>query len=101
MTIIVTEEYKKGACQCRNKNCRKVFHSSEIDHTYVEVSGRQVYTAACPYCGSTSFGLVNYPMDEEYLTYKDERFYGISNKRKKYIEAYENGLDEVIDELFI
>lgn len=99
MTTIVSEEFKKGACLC--KKCLKVFHNSEIDHTYIEVSGRQVYTAICPYCGSTSFGLINYPIDEEKLIYKDEKFFGLSNKRKKYIEAYENGLDEVIDELFI
>lgn len=96
--VTINEDYKKGVCECRS--CKNVFHQSEIEHTYIEQSGQLSYNRVCPYCGSTYFGLIDYPVSEYELIYKNERFFGLSNKRIKYIEQYEE-FKEVIDELFI
>lgn len=68
---------------------------------YIERYGINFYEPVCPYCGSSDFGLIDYPVDEEKLVYKDEKFYGLSNKRKKYIAAYNEYYKESIDELFL
>jgi|GEM_PF-4234660 len=95
---IVNEECRKGACLCRK--CNNIFLSKEIEHTFNERSGQLVYEAICPYCGNTNFGLIDYPISEEELIHKNNKFYGLSNKRVQYIEKY-NELDEVIDELYM
>lgn len=96
--VTINEDYKKGVCQCRS--CNNVFHQSEIKHKYIEQLGQLSYNRTCPYCGNTHFGLIDYPVSEYELIYKNSKFYGLSNKRIKYIEQYEE-FKEVIDELFI
>lgn len=91
-----SDDIKKGACLCHK--CNNVFQQKE--HTYIERLGQLAYESVCPFCGSTYFGLIDYPVSEYELIYKNERFFGLSNKRVKYIEQYEE-YQEVIDELFI
>lgn len=91
-----SDDIKKGACLCHK--CNNVFQQKE--HTYIERLGQLAYESVCPFCGSTYFGLIDYPVDEEELIYKNDKFYGLSNKMKRYIAAYED-MQEYFDELFI
>jgi len=99
--VTTVEDYKKGACLCRS--CKNVFQNNEIEHKYIERNGQLVYEAICPCCGSTYFGLIDYPVSEEELIYKNNKFYGLSHKREEYIEKYKNDeyLREVIDQLYV
>jgi len=96
----ITEYNKGGACQCRDNECGKVFHQNDVKRIQTESYGQQVTESVCPYCGSQSYGYINYPVDERELTYKDDKFYGLSHKRIEYIEAYKE-YGEVIDQLYI
>ena len=87
-------------CQCRK--CKKSFHQDEIvredkedPDLHITITERK-----CPHCGSTKFGLINYPISEKELIYKNKSFFGLSNARSKYIEQY-NEFKEAIDELYI
>jgi len=66
----VTEEYKKEVLQCRNKECNHVFHQSEINRVHSNV-GIDRINRACPKCGSNRLGLIDYPVDDETLLYKN------------------------------
>ena len=72
MNVIATEKEQKGVCQCRS--CNGFFNQSEIKRVNREHLGQTVITTTCPYCGSSTFGLVNSKInqlvDEEYNTYK-------------------------------
>lgn len=59
------DEKEKEMCQCRS--CGSVFHQSEI----IKDNGQR----KCPSCGSSSYGVMIYPYDEEYNTYKYPSFY--------------------------
>jgi predicted Zn-ribbon and HTH transcriptional regulator len=61
------EENEKEMCQCRS--CGSVFHQSEI----VKDKGQR----KCPNqnCNSTSIGIMIFPYNEEYNTYKYPSFY--------------------------
>ena len=79
-------DYKKGACLCQK--CKKVFHQNEIEHnTYKEELGQQQVIDridnVCPYCGSTNFGLIDYPVSEEELIFKNGKFYPNHNRKLK------------------
>ena len=89
----ITEEYKKEVCQCRNPKCRKVFHQTEIKHIHIERFGQQATDAVCPYCDSTYFGLIDYPVTEEELLYKNGKFYPNHNRELKL------HMDQVVDEI--
>lgn len=65
--MTTVEDYKKGACLCRS--CKNVFQNNEIEHKYIERNGQLVYEAICPCCGSSDFGLIDYPVGEEKLIY--------------------------------
>lgn len=78
-TIVVTENYKKGVCQCRS--CHNVFEQSQRVHR--EHLGQTIPDATCPYCGSTNWGLINPIVDEEINTYKSKSFHK-KDKRYKY-----------------
>ena len=62
---MITEEYKKGVCQCRS--CKRTFHQSEVVRIQTEHNGLE---RTCPHCGSNTYGLVEYPVIEEKLIYK-------------------------------
>ena len=63
---------EKGVCICRNSLCNKKFHESEIKKEDKEILGVHTYELQCPYCNSTSFGLVNYPVPEEKIIYGEK-----------------------------
>ena len=98
----ITEYNKGGACQCRNNKCSKVFHLNDAKRIQTESYGQQVTKSVCPYCGS-EYGMVNYPVSERELIYKNNKFYGLSHKQEEYIEVYENDeyIREVIDQLYV
>ena len=48
---------KKGVCKCRE--CGTLFHKSEVNHTYVSLTGEKRIDAVCPCCGSKTWGLVD------------------------------------------
>ena len=98
----ITEYNKGGACQCRDNECGKVFHQNDVKRIQTESYGQQVIESVCPYCGS-NFGLLDYTVDESVLTYKDNKFFGLSHKQEDYIKIYETDeyIREVIDELYI
>lgn len=95
------KKYYKEVLQCRG--CDNVFHQSDVDRIPTEHLGQIIQEGACPSCGSNSYGLVDYPVDERELTYKDERFYGLTNTMEDYIDMYKNDeyMREVIDQLYI
>ena len=98
---MTTVEDKKGVYQCRS--CKQTFHQKDVKRVDNEQLGIHRNDTQCPYCGSSNFGLVDYPVDERELTYKNNRFYGLSHKQEDYINTYYNDeyIREVIDELYI
>jgi uncharacterized Zn-finger protein len=81
----VNEQEKKGMCIC--KSCNRVFHQSEIKHIHKNLLGQQAIETVCPYCDHT-YGLINYPISEYELTYKNNKFFGISKKQIKQYEFH-------------
>lgn len=71
------EDQKEEVCQCRNPKCRKVFNQSEIKHIHIERFGQQITEAVCPHCKSNiyKFGLIDYPISEYELIFKNGDFY--------------------------
>lgn len=98
----ITDYNKGGACQCLNNKCSKVFHQNDVKRIQTESYGQQVTKSVCPYCGN-KFGLIYYPVNEKELTYKNNKFYGLSNKMIDYIDIYKSDeyIRELIDELYI
>jgi hypothetical protein len=72
--------FKKEVCQCRK--CNKVFHQSEIRRVHKGLG----IELQCPdpSCGSTEFGLMNYPIDECDMIYKTKNYWN----RTKFISKY-------------
>lgn len=62
-------EYRKGVCQCRK--CHETFHQSDVKKVKTERLGLEIEENVCPYCGSNAYGLVEYPVKEEDLLYKN------------------------------
>lgn len=63
------KEYKKGVLQCRS--CHKTFHQSDVKKVKTERLGLEIEEGTCPYCGSHTYGLVAYPVDEFDLLFKN------------------------------
>lgn len=78
----LTAEYKKGACQCRNRKCNHVFQQSEAEYKLTERFEQQVSDSVCPKCGST-YGSIDYPITEEELLYKNGKFHANYNRELK------------------
>jgi hypothetical protein len=74
--ILSTDLNKEEMCQCRK--CNHIFHQSEINrvHTGYGVDLK----CPNPTCGSTKFGLINYPVDESKLLHNKINY----NKSKKH-----------------
>jgi peptide subunit release factor 1 (eRF1) len=85
-TIILTEKEKKEVLQCRS--CNHVFEQSKMKREKQEHSGLESITATCPDCGSTNFGYMNYPVDEEFNTYKSKSFHKKDNRYKYNMRHY-------------
>lgn len=93
---------KKEVLQCRDKSCRRTFNQSELVKT--EQSGIK-RRGTCPHCGSSTYGLMDYPVDEEILIYGDshknlrvskkDSEYALMNKYRLYdeqeLEFFMNG----------
>ena len=94
----MTNKEKKGVCECRS--CKRVFSQSEIMRVYEEHLEQRIIDTVCPYCKSSTYGLIDYPVDEVELIFKNRKFYSLSNKRREYIDKY-NEFSEVLDELYI
>jgi hypothetical protein len=84
--VNLTDEYKKGVCQCRK--CGKVFVLDEnnnpfnlkvVDHTYTERFGQKVVERICPHCGNHTYGTLDYPVDEIELLF-NSKFYRNNGK---------------------
>lgn len=86
------KEYKKGVLQCRS--CHNTFHQSDVKKVKTERLGLEIEEGTCPYCGSHTYGLVAYPVDEFDLLYKN----GIHRNTNRKLREH---LDDVIDEIFI
>lgn len=69
---------KKGDCQCRS--CKKVFNYNELNIKEVEHYGIYINENVCPYCGSSNYGSIDYPICEEELIYKNGKFFKHSGK---------------------
>ena len=76
MTTIT--DYKEGVCQCRS--CSSTFHQSEVVRIQTEHNGLK---RTCPNCGSNTYGLVDYPVSEEELIYKNGKFFDNNGKIMK------------------
>lgn len=81
MTKNIVSE-KKGVLQCRS--CNKVFNHKDLKVKQVERYGILLKENICPYCGSNTYGLIDYPVSEEELIYKSGKFYLHSGKDLKY-----------------
>lgn len=75
-----------------------MFFPNEIKRVKREHLGRQIEDCVCPECGSTTYGLVNYPVDEEINTYKSKSFHK-KDKRFRYNGRKYNVSDFMFDEL--
>jgi Icc-related predicted phosphoesterase len=88
----VTENHtvKKGDLQCRAKSCKRVFHNSDLKIVKTERFGEY---KVCPYCGSNTYGLIDYPISVEEQIYKNGKFYLHSGKDiKNRIDKIERNL---------
>lgn len=93
----ITEEIKKGACFC--KSCKNVFQQNELEHKYTERFGQQVLDSICPYCGSNTYGAVDYPITEEELLFNSKFYRDNSTNIELYIEKKleNNNINNVIE----
>lgn len=85
------EDFKKEVHQCRS--CKQVFRASERKEVQVERYGLVITEKVCPHCGSHTYGLVEYPVDEFDLLYK-------SNVHRNQDKKLRNTLDKMVDEIF-
>ena len=92
MSDILSEEYKKGVLQCRS-SCKRTFHQSELTRIQTEQLGQQVIQSVCPYCGSSTYGLVDYPVSEYELIFKNNEFYRLYKDQKRQMRI-DNGLED-------
>jgi hypothetical protein len=92
---IVTEKnnYNKEVHRC--SSCKKTFKASERKEKHVELYGLERTEKVCPHCESRSYGLVDYPITEEDLLYKDLIH---RNCDKKLTNMLDNFTDEIIEE---
>jgi hypothetical protein len=74
---------KKGDLQCRSKSCKKVFHHSDLKIIKTERFGFMIDEKVCPFCGSNTYGLIDYPISEEELIYKTGKFFSNHNRELK------------------
>jgi hypothetical protein len=95
INYIVAENnnYNKEVHRC--SSCKKTFKASERKEKQVELYGLDKTEKVCPHCGSISYGLVNYPITEEELLYKN---FIHRNCDKKLNEALDKLTDEIIAE---
>lgn len=63
-------DYQKGVCQCRS--CSSTFHQSEVVRIQTEHNGLE---RTCPHCGSNTYGVIDYPVSEYQLIFKNNEFY--------------------------
>lgn len=69
----MTEDYKRGMCQCRS--CNQVFHESERVRKEIEHLGLHRVSVECPHCNGNNFGLLDYPIEfEKEIVYKSIKF---------------------------
>jgi hypothetical protein len=87
------EDYKKEVLQCRS--CNSIFKASERKLIYIERCGLMIEEKVCPACGSHTYGLVEYPVDEFDLIYKK----GVHrNTDKKLRGVFDQIVDEILEE---
>lgn len=79
---------KRGDSQCRS--CKEIFNHSDLKIVQVKHYGLDKEEKVCPYCGSHTYGMIDYPVSEEELIYKNGKFYLHSGKDLK------SRLDKVI-----
>ena len=92
---IITENYKKGVCQCRK--CNEVFEQSQVKRVHREQLGQTRIDIVCPVCESNNWGLINPLMDEEINTYKSKNFHK-KDKRFRYNGRKYNVSDFMFDD---
>jgi hypothetical protein len=95
INYIVTENnnYNKEVHRC--SSCKKTFKVSERKEKQVELYGLERTEKVCPHCLSRSYGLVDYPITEEELLYKN---FIHRNCDKKLSEVLDKLTDEIIAE---
>lgn len=81
------QDYNKEVFQCRS--CKQNFHRSDVAVIQTERYGLEINEKACPHCGSRTYGLVDYPVDEIDLIYKSNK----PSELKKH-------LDEIVEQIF-
>jgi hypothetical protein len=79
--VNLTDEYKKGVLQCRS--CKKVFLYKDLARIQTEHLGLEIEEATCPHCKSRTYGVIDYPVSEEELIYKNGRFHANYNRELK------------------
>jgi len=79
--VKVTEKFKKDVLQCRS--CNSIFHQSDVGKKQTERLGQKVEENICPICGSNRYGLIDYPVTEEELLYKNGKFHANYNRELK------------------
>ena len=87
----MTAEFKKEVLQCRY--CNSTFHQSDVGKIQTERLGQQVEEIICPICGSHTYGVIDYPVTEEELLYKNGKFYPNYNRELKL------HMDQVMEEI--
>lgn len=73
--------YKKEVLQCRS--CKGTFHQSDVKTVQTERYGLKINEKVCPHCGSRTYGVIDYPVTEEELIYKDGKFFANHNRQLK------------------
>lgn len=65
--MTINDTVKKGDSQCRS--CKRVFNHSDLKIVQVKHYGLEKEEKVCPYCGSYTYGMIDYPVSEEELIY--------------------------------
>ena len=63
----------KGVSQCRS--CKKVFKHKDLKVIQIKRYGVPIEEKVCPYCLGHTYGVIDYPIDEKELIYKNRKFY--------------------------
>ena len=67
--MINNKTNKKEVLQCRS--CHNTFHQSDVKEVKTERCGLEINEKVCPFCGGHTYGLVDYPVNEFDLLYKN------------------------------
>ena len=86
--MTINDTTKRGDSQCRS--CKEIFNHSDLKIVQVKHYGLDKEEKVCPYCGSHTYGMIDYPVSEEELIYvrSYRNSIHIKNNKRKLINDY-------------